>query len=144
MATLKNYFSPKIALFLVLLATPLLYSGVIAFLLIHLFQDETNMRVFLLYNTPFWFLLMFIAGVELFRRAVTRQFKAIAPAYMLMMGSALIGFTGIVICPVGPALLSSAGLMLILLNLVLGYVSGLMMGGLFQKICQDKPASSIK
>lgn len=144
MATLKDYHLHRTVIFLVLVTTPLLYSGIISFLLKQQFDNETNKLVFLLYNTPFWFLLMFIAGVELYRRAITRQFTAIAPAYMLMMGSALVGFTGIVICPVGPELFSSGGLILISTNLVLGYFSGLSIDWSFQKICNSKPISSIK
>jgi len=130
-----NQFQYKLGIFIILLITPLLYSGIISFLLQNLFNDETNRVMFLLYNTPFWFLLMFISGVELYRRAITRQFTLIAPVYMLMMGSVVIGITGIIICPVGPVLLSSDALVLISANIALGAVAGLVISKLFNNVC---------
>jgi len=125
----------KTSILLILFITPLLYMGIISSFLNNLFDDETDRVMFLLYNTPFWFLLMFITGVELFRRAITRRFTFIAPVYMVMMGSILIGITGIVICPVAPALLSRNALVLITVNVTLGGVVGFVISKLFSNIC---------
>lgn len=119
-----NSNSYKIAIFLTLVSTPLFYISIISYLLDSLFVDETNRVIFQLYNAPFWFLLMFITGVELYRRAVITPFKLVAPVYMIMMGSVIIGVTGIIICPAGPSLLSSGGSILIATNLSLAAISG--------------------
>ena len=128
-------FQCKLGIFIILLITPLIYSGIVSFLLQNLFNDGANKVMFLLYNTPFWFLLMFITGVELYRRAVTRRFTLIAPVYMLMMGSVVIGVTGIIICPVGPVLLSSDAFILISVNVTLAAVAGLVISKLFNNVC---------
>ena len=125
----------KRSILLILFITPLFYIGIISSFFNHMFNDESRRVMFLLYNTPFWFLLMFISGVELFRRAITRRFTLIAPVYMLIMGSVVIGITGIVICPAAPAILSSDALVLIAVNVALGAVAGLVINKLFNNVC---------
>jgi len=132
-STLYNMY--KIGILLILFITPLLYIGIISSLLNNLFNAEADRVMFLLYNTPFWFLLMFITGVELFRRAITRKFTLIAPVYLVMMGSVVIGITGIVICPVAPALFSSDALVLLAVNVTIGAVLGLVISKLFNNVC---------
>lgn len=131
----KNAYTLGIALTLGI--TPVLYYGFLTVFLRGQFSDEASGTMFLLYNIPFWVLLMFIIGVELFRRAITRQFTKIAPIYMVMIGSIFIAIIGIVICPVGPKLLSSGTLVFIATNLLLGTIAGLIIDRLFVKACKN-------
>lgn len=118
-----------------LISTPVVYLGIIKVCLRNQFDNEAGMVMFMLYNAPFWFVLMFIAGEELYRRAVTRQFTRVTPIYMIMAGSTFIAVIGIIISPVGPGLFTRSALLFIAANLALGTISGFIVDRLFRKAC---------
>jgi len=119
----KNAY--PISVIITLILTPVLYLVIVNYFLNHLFNNAANTTMFLFYNGPFWFLLMFITGMELYRRTITQHSSGIPFAFLVIAGSMLIAVVGIVISPVGPGLFSQGALVLIATNLLLGTVVGL-------------------
>ena len=111
---------------IVLCVTPIAYLAVVKLFLNDLFHNSNDLFLFLLFNVPFWVVLMMITGMEVYRRTVIND-ASILPLYLLLpLVSAGMAVIGISITPVGPSLLSLAGLKSVITNVLLGGIVGLL------------------
>lgn len=88
--------------------------------------DEASMTLFQLYIAPFWFVLVLVAGIELYRLTLNNKLHPNLPMYLMTIGGLMSSILGIAICPVGPALFSQQTLSLIGGGLLITTVSGLL------------------
>lgn len=94
--------------------------------------------MFLLYSGPFWFLLIFITGVELYRRRLIGTLQSNQPVYFIMAGGVLVSIVVILISPDGPALISLEAVILIGSSLLVTTVAGLIIRRLINRTISFK------
>ena len=108
-----------------LLLVPVCNLGAIRFEFRGLFHDEAELALFLLYAVPLWVGFILFIGVELYRQAVMK----ITPGHNLVAKMTLGGFAfsgmAVVLCPVGPQLVSIATAKLLLTSTVICSVLGI-------------------
>lgn len=122
MSESKGYpISIPITLFL----TPVLYLAFLKVFLKDIFNDEAVLTMLLLYIGPFWFLLMFIIAVELYRRILTGGLRPYQSVWLLMTGSVMVNLVGLLINPVNPGFFTKGVLIVFTGGLLISALAGL-------------------
>lgn len=117
-------FYHNISIAILLCLTPIVYIGFVKYFLRELFHNSQSLFLFLLYNVPFWVVFMMIIGMEIYRRTIINT-RGLPFYFVIPVVSIFIAVVGIVITPVGPVLISTGALQLIVTNTIIGTMVGI-------------------
>lgn len=118
--------------FLFVLLVPVCNLGAIRFGFRTDFYDEAQLILFLLYAAPLWIGFVVVICFELYRQAVMGKRPGRNLIQMMTLGGFVSSALGIVLCPVGPNLLSIPAGRLILTNTLICAVIGVIIYSLLK------------
>lgn len=108
-----------------LLLVPVCNAGAIRYGFYSLFHNEAELALFLLYTAPLWVGFSLFIVIELYRQAVMKMTPGNNLVAIMIVGGFIFSSIGILLCPVGPQLISLAALELALSNSIICGVLGL-------------------